>query len=163
MSEKKIDDANKHQEESEQGVSRRQLLKGAAAVGLTTMALGGVEKVEAKNKKQPKGEHNIADLIKRMSSDPQFAQEVINNPRKFQEDYNLSNGAVRSLKGLFLEDFMALATRAQDPGSFTAGAITVATMTRADFAVGGFEAGSISPMAQNQNQLGGGDSCYYFG
>ncbi|HYP29267.1 MAG TPA: hypothetical protein VE262_21330 [Blastocatellia bacterium] len=155
MEKEKVNESNPEEplnnEGTEQGISRRQLLKGAPAAVIGAIALGGAEKASAAGgAPQTTGPNNLGDLIKRMAGDPTFARQVVANPRLFQQQYNLSNRAVSSLKGLFPDDFAVLANKAANPDSFTAGALTVASLSRTDFHV------------DIANDVVA-DSCYYFG
>ena len=155
MEKDKVNEANPEEplnnEGTEQGISRRQILKGAPAAVIGAIALGNAEKASAAGgAPQTTGPNNLGDLIKRMAGDPTFARQVVANPRVFQQQYNLSNRAVSSLKGLFPDDFAVLADKAVHPDSFTAGALTVASLTRTDFHVNSID-----------NDVA--DVCYYFG
>lgn len=65
---------------------------------------------------------SITTLIQKMVADPEFAQKVIADPRKYKSAYNLSTKATQAIKTLYLEDFKAL--KVEDPRSFAIGATT---------------------------------------
>ncbi len=157
MNEDKINKPKEETNKESQSVTRRDLIKGAAAIGLGAMALGNMEtttQAAVKNKIKP-GPHSLYDLISKMAQDPDFSLQVIANPKQYQQEYNLSNKAVYALRGLYAEDFTALATKIKDPQSFAAGALTVASITKGEFNM------ETALCGCPDNQDGG--SCYYFG
>ncbi|MBL8150288.1 MAG: hypothetical protein JNN15_10225 [Blastocatellia bacterium] len=151
-------------EASEQGLSRRDMIKGAVAVGIGAVSLGASDSVKAAEvttaAKKKTSSKTLSDLIRNMAEDHNFAEAVIRDPRAYKEEYNLSPKAIHALKGLFVEDFAALAGKIGDPKSFAAGVITAASISRGQFKVeSSFEGSSVNVEVDNDDI----DNCYYFG